>query len=156
MHKVKKFSANDRSVSHFCLGKKIKSFKYGFKEKKPLEVSVKITLEDGTEILTYTLMRIIKNNGFVFSNGDYYLDNRKLTTIKNVEKQLRGSRIERVKFNKTGDCTLFLDSGEEIQIIVDLSKAETVYFRIDKAMEYYILCRIENDENLTVKENVNQ
>lgn len=144
MHIIKKFSVKNKSFSQHILGKKIVDFY--FEINSPIEKDcIKIVFENKAEILIYSFMRILANQELLFSITDCWLNNKDVDKISKLKKQLIGTQVESIRFNKIGDCTLLMDNGTIIQSVIDTTLGETDYLRIEHRQEYYILCRLNNE-----------
>ena len=145
MHKVKSFDIKDKNLLRLCSNKKITAF--ACMVNKPLEENcVNITLEDETEIYIYSFMRVVGKNDLIFSITDFWVNDA--IDVKEVGKSLIGLQIERVKYNKFGDITLFLSENKKIEIfidqIIDQIENEPDYLRVYTDREYYVLCRVKD------------
>ena len=144
MHIIKKFSVKNKPFSQYILGKKIVDLH--FEVNSPIEKDcMKIVLENQTEILIYSFMRILANQRLLFSIADCWLENKDFDNICELKKQLIGFQVQSIKFNKIGDFTLLIENGTKIQSVIDTTLGETDYIRIEKEQEYYILCRLNNE-----------
>ena len=83
MHIIKKFSVKNKSFSQYILGKRIVDFH--FEVNSPIEKDcIKIVLENKTEIIIYSFMRILANQRLLFSITDCWLGNKDFDNIRLV------------------------------------------------------------------------
>lgn len=144
MHIIKKFTVKNKPFSQYIVGKKIEDF--GFEVNSPIEKDcVRIVFENKAEIFIYSFMRIITKQKLLFSITDCWLENKELENISKLKKQLIGSQVQSIKFNRMGDCVILMDNGTKIETVIDTTLGETDYIRIEKELEYYILCRLNNE-----------
>ncbi len=144
MHKVKNFTVKNKPFSKHIVKKKIEGFYFDINS--PIEKDcVRIVFENKAEIFIYSFVRIIAKQKLLFSIADCWLNNKDFENISKLKKQLIGSQVQSIKFNRMGDCTLLMDNGTKIESVIDTTLGETDYIRIEKGQEYYILCRLNNE-----------
>lgn len=159
MHKVEKFSCKDDLLSRLLSGRQIACVNY--MQNHPIEENcVSLEFSDESELLIYTILRVIENDRIVLCSSDYYLhkdytadenpaalENTLMDiSLTDVNRKIRGSIIKNISLNEQGDLVLFLNNSMQIQIFIDSMEDGIDYYCFYTDKTYYALrlvnCRL--------------
>jgi len=157
MSKVKVFDNQSEELISHLIGKEIANIDYSINV--PIEYNcIKILFTDNSELLVYSIFRVIENQKIVLCDSDYYLDEEleKKMDVNNIEESLlgktllyanekiRNQKIKKAFFNEWGDLTLEVNDILKIEIFIDSTENEMDYLIYYENKYYNHLCRMNN------------